>query len=381
MLVHDSLSQCSGCGLCAKVCKQGAITMVWQADGFYYPSIDSAKCTNCGACKTVCPFQDAGFTGFKTIQAYAVKHCDPVRQKSSSGGFFTALSDYVLQNSGVVYGAVWDDDYSVTHIRADNVADRDRMRGSKYMQSNIAKVFTPIKADVSAGIPVLFTGTPCQCAAIVRMFGKEQPDNLLIMDVVCHGVLPQSFFKSYLAQIKERHPEKTVEAVNLRDKRYGLEAVGITFTDGSVYHSKQDYFYKVYAMHALQRPSCFACTCAAEGRFSDFTVGDFWGIQHSHAELQDALGVSLALVNTPRAEKIMSSLAEKLQCVAVQPEEYLPYQPNLRKPTQRGGNAEKFVHYYTKHGYQKTMHRFFDVTLARRINAAGYKVLKKILHK
>jgi len=381
MNVQGTAAACSGCGLCAKVCRQGAIQMVQQADGFLYPQIDRNACTNCGACRAVCPFTKSNEDGSATLEAYALKHRDEVRQVSSSGGFFTLLSDSVLDQGGVVYGAVWSQDYSVLHIRADNRVDRDRMRGSKYMQSDISGVLDSIKKDIASGLPVLFTGTPCQCAAVARMFGKKRPENLLMMDVICHGVLPQSLFSAYLADIGKRFPDKRMTSVNLRDKKYGLQVVGIHFHDGTDYHSDQDYFYKVYGMHALQRQSCFACTCAAEGRFGDFTVGDFWGIQHSHPELSDDLGISLVLVNTEKARKLYPALTEQLVSVAVEPEAYLPYQPNLRRPTMRGKRADAFSAYYTKHGYQKTMHRFFDVTLMRRINAIGYKLLKKILRK
>lgn len=381
MFVHDADFQCSGCGLCAHMCPHHAITMTVAADGFAYPKIDSTICTDCGVCKAVCPFNESTELTAKTTEAYGLKHSESVRKESSSGGFFTLLSDYVLQNGGVIYGAVWTEDYTVTHIRADNAADRDRMRGSKYVQSDISGIFQSLKVDVSAGKLALFTGTPCQCAAVLQLFGKKRPDNLLVMDVICHGVLPKSLFDEYLAYIRKKNPDKTIESINLRDKRYGWQSVGIGFTDGSVYHSAQDYFYKVYAMHALQRPSCFSCACARQTRFSDFTVGDFWGIQKSHPELYDDLGVSLVLVNTHRAKQLMPKLAENVEAVQVAEETYLPFQPNLCNPTRYGKRAKEFKNYYQKHGYEQTAHRFFDVTLTRRINALGYKILKKILHK
>jgi coenzyme F420-reducing hydrogenase beta subunit len=281
----------------------------------------------------------------------------------------------------VVYGAVWSEKFAVTHIRATTKIDRDRMRTSKYVQSDIHLVFESIKNDVATGILVLFTGTPCQCAAVTRLFGKQEPENLFIMDMVCHGVMSQEFFDAYLADVCQKHPGQEIEAINMRDKRYGWQMIGIDFADGTQYHSEEDYFYKAYAAHALQRPSCFNCTCAIEKRFGDFTVGDFWGVQKSHPELYDELGVSLVLVNSPKAQEIYCQLEQNVVSVPIEPKDYLPYQPNLSSPTPRGKKADKFASYYNKYGYKITMHRFFDVTFMRRVNALGYKLLKKFLYK
>lgn len=378
MWVKKNAALCSGCGLCASICQQKAIAMVLDQNGFMYPQIDETRCTHCNACVKVCPFQQSNDGGNIPLASYAVMHTQTVREKSSSGGFFTALSDHILSQKGVVYGAVWTDEYAVTHIRADNACDRDRMRSSKYVQSDITGVFSQIKADVAANIPVLFTGTPCQCAAITKMFGGKQPENLYIMDVICHGVMPQPFMHAYLQHVCKKNG-KQMTAVNLRDKRFGWQTVGVEFSDGTVYHSEDDYFYQAYAMHALQRPACFSCACAKEARFSDFTAGDFWGIQKNHPELYDDLGVSLVLINSQRARALLSDLGEDIKIVPVRPEDYLLYQPNLRKPTEYGKRAEEFSKYYQKHGYEKTMHRFFDVTLMRKINTLGYSILKKLL--
>lgn len=374
------MSQCSGCGLCAFVCKHNAITMERAEDGFLYPKIDPRRCVNCGICKTVCPFAQHTEAGNLPLAAYGFKHNRAIREQSSSGGFFTALSDCILAQGGVVYGAVWTKEFAVTHIRGETADQRNQMRSSKYIQSDITAVFADIKADVSSGMPVLFTGTPCQCAAVCKLFNGQPPENLYIMDLICHGVMPQPFFDAYIKDICQRNGQQIAQ-VNLRDKRFGLETVGITFADGTVYHSKNDYFYKAYGVHALQRPSCFSCTCAKQRRYSDFTAGDFWGIQKSHPDFHDDLGVSLLLVNTPKGQSLYQQLGGSTDAIAVSPETYAPYQPNLSVPTQQGKNANRFLNYYRKHGYKKTMHRFFDVTLARRMNAFVYKSLKTILHK
>lgn len=381
MTVFENSSSCSGCGLCASMCPQKAIQMVQDKTGFFYPEVDNALCVNCDVCRRICAFAGNETSGKSSLMAYAMKHNPSIRQGSSSGGFFTALSDSILRQNGVVYGAVWTADFQVKHIRADNIEDRDRMRGSKYIQSDITGIYEKLRTDVSAGIPVLFTGTPCQCAAVTKLFEKKRADNLWIMDVICHGVLSQSFFDAYLADIQKKNPNKRIVSVNLRDKRFGWQSVGIAFDDGSVHNSPDDYFYKAYAAHALQRPSCFSCTCAKEARYGDFTVGDFWGCKQTQPGFYDELGISLVLANTARANDFLLQLKADVDMIPLVEEDYLPYQPNLRKPTEKGSRSEKMIAYYNQNGYKKTMHRFYDVTLMRRINKLGYRILQKILRK
>lgn len=381
MYVKKENRTCSGCGLCAQMCSQRAITMTVGKDGYLYPTINESLCTKCGACERICPFDKKYVSENSILESYAIKHSDEIRQQSSSGGFFTLLSEYILKNNGVVYGAVWTSDFSVTHIRADNPADRDRMRSSKYIQSRIDHIYEPLKKDVASGKLVLFTGTPCQCAAISKLFGKNSPENLWIMDMICYGVLSQKFFNEYLQDIQSKHSNVKIEKVNLRDKRYGVQTVGVDFDDGSTYHGDDDYFYKAYSFHALQRESCFTCPCANEERFGDFTVGDFWGSRQSRPDFHDELGISLVIVNTPKAGALFQELKKEVVSIAIEKNVYMPYQPNLRKPTQKGERAERFRKYYRKHGYKKTMHRFFDKTLMRKINSSIYSFLKNILRK
>ena len=376
--VKKNREQCSACGLCVSVCANHAISMQVDEDGFRYPYIDKEKCTSCGACEKVCPFHASMLNNpnaRKVRRSYAFKHRSDVQKVSSSGGFFTALSDYVLDNNGILYGAVFDEQYHVFHDRTENRSGRDKMRGSKYVQSDLSKVYQTIKQDVKSGRLVLFSGTPCQCAAVIRYFGGKKPENLIMMDLICHGVLSDEFFQQYLDGVCKKNPG-TISKINFRDKDFGWQDVSITFDNGNCYHSADDYFYKAYATHAFQRSSCFHCPFATEKRWGDFTVGDYWGMQKYHPDFYDDLGVSLVLVNTEQGETILESCAG--QFLPIQPQEYATVQPNLRQPTARGDRADKIQIYYKKHGYSKTMHRFFDVTLQRKINSQIAKILKKL---
>lgn len=318
--VKTENGQCSGCGLCVDICKKNAIAMKEAEDGFKYPVIDEALCVNCHACAKRCPF-DKNKCGYlasnSTLESYLFKHKQDIRKESASGGFFTLLSDAILKKGGVVYGAVFDRTYRVIHVRTDNKLARNAIRGSKYVQSNISEdIYKAIIADVKSNKTVLFTGTPCQCAAVTELFHGEIPQNLIIMDLICHGVLSERLFQEYIADVKRRNKEHSnISKINLRDKEFGWQESSVTFADGYKHHGKQDYFYSIYSMNALQRDSCFECVYSQHKRVGDFTVGDFWGIKDSYPDLYDDLGVSLVLANTERAVSFMEEVETKPEIV------------------------------------------------------------------
>lgn len=379
LFVKNDPKSCSACGLCLTVCKNDAIAMREGEDGFFYPHIDEKKCTSCNACRSICPFERAFLdrgAAEQAKEAYAYKHDASVCKASSSGGFFTALSDYVLSQNGVIYGAVFDPDFRVVHIRAEDVSGRDRMRGSKYVQSDLSEVYQTIREDVKGGRLVLFTGVPCQCAAIQRYIGTPRPQNLIVMDLICHGVMSYSFFEQYLRGICPNASLKELKNFNFRDKDLGWQSVSATFASGERYHSPSDYFYQAFATDSLQRTSCFRCPFAAGNRFGDFTVGDYWGIQKHHPDFYEDTGVSLVLVNTESGKSLLGALPGEF--LALQRNEYIHYQPTLSHPTTFKDRSAKIRKYYGRHGYKKTMHRFFDVTWRRRLNGKIAGILKKL---
>lgn len=207
---------CCGCAACKYICPTNAISMQVDSEGFSYPVVDSSKCVGCNKCIRQCSFK-ADMQTLKYINGsnspicYAVMHKSPdVRWNSRSGGIFTALSDYVLQNQGVVYGAITTSELNVIHFRADNEEGRNLMRGSKYVQSDIAECYSLIQNDLDCGKLVLFTGTSCQVAAVKTAMGKDYP-NLYTLDIVCHGVPSPKVWKDYIAYIQKRYNAKCVE--------------------------------------------------------------------------------------------------------------------------------------------------------------------------
>lgn len=217
--VKDS-ADCCGCSACASICAHDAISMKPDALGFLYPEVDTGKCVDCGLCENVCTF-NANYDTSLNLEspiAYGARHknIDEV-MRSRSGAVFAALSDFVLENGGVVYGAGYTDHFRVVHKRAITKDERDEFRGSKYVQSDMNTVFRQVRADLKDGRTVLFSGTPCQTSGLNSFVGKRLRNNLILIDLVCHGVPGPFLWRDYIAYL-EKKEGKEIEWVNFRDK-------------------------------------------------------------------------------------------------------------------------------------------------------------------
>ena len=187
MKILENMDLCYGCAACSNACRLNAITMEKASDGFLYPAIDESKCVNCNACKSVCPALHAKFDNEEKPEVYAVMADDGIREKSASGGMFTLLAEYAFSKNAYVCGAAFDEDFrSAHHMMINSKDDLDLLRRSKYMQSENGDIHSQIKEKLDAGEFVMFTGTPCQCAA-VKTFLKKPYENLLLVDLICHG--------------------------------------------------------------------------------------------------------------------------------------------------------------------------------------------------
>lgn len=185
-MIQLSKDKCCGCKACEKVCSHRAIQMEVDKLGFAYPKIDLDKCVDCGLCNKVCPFENVDLKQNEAQKAYAVRHKDLSEiAKSRSGAAFIALSNRILEQEGVVYGAGFSGHFKVTHKRAENKIQRDEFRGSKYAQSDLNDVFPQIKNDLKDSKTVLFSGTPCQVAALQHFIPEKLKPNLFCIDIVC----------------------------------------------------------------------------------------------------------------------------------------------------------------------------------------------------
>lgn len=312
-IVMDS-TLCCGCSACFDVCPKSAITMKEDIEGFLYPMIDHSRCVNCGLCEKVCPTRNQEKSQ-SLMETYAVYNTDEeIRMKSSSGGLFTLLAEQVLKENGVVYGASFDSNFEVEHIRVTSFAELELLRGSKYVQSKLNGIYNLCKQDLEMGKKVLFTGTPCQIAAL-KTFLRKSFDNLICMDIICHGVPSRMVWRRYL-EYRVMLAKSKIKQIAFRVKDKGWKQFGIKFTfENSIpyYQEFQDDVYmKGFLRDLYLRPSCYDCKFKTKQRVSDITVADFWGINKLHPEWDDDKGMSLLLIHSTKGKIIIDSIFDRL---------------------------------------------------------------------
>lgn len=307
--VVDELKKqhCCGCSSCAQACPKGAITMKQDGEGFYYPWVDCGLCVNCGLCVRACPVLQDQPANDVVETCYAQWSNMEIRLASSSGGMFTELALYTLNRGGVVFGAAYDDDLVVRHRMIDNEKDLDALRGSKYVQSQTGECYKQARDLLRQGRLVLYSGCPCQVAGLYAFLGRSF-DNLLTVDLICHGTPSPALFKRYL----DENYGSAVEDVKFRDKlAYGWSThMNAYLADGSVRREvcSRDPYYRMFLPCLAMRPFCSRCKFTRLPRVADFSIGDWWGIEKYDPSLNDGNGTSLVLVNNERARAVFSEI-------------------------------------------------------------------------
>lgn len=352
--------QCCGCTACANVCAHGAITMEPDTLGFLYPKVDESKCVDCGLCDKVCAFNDnyEKSLNLPTPSVYGARHKDIDEvMKSRSGAAFVAISDYILERGGVVYGVGYKEHFHVAHKRATTKEERDEFRGSKYVQSDLTGIFKQVKEDLKNGLTVLFSGTGCQCAGLNAYVGKKLRENLILVDIVCHSVPGPYLWRDYLNWLEQKHCSSIV-SFNFRNKTmYGWKAQVETFSMNNGEEHSSKLFTKLFQSCLIMRPSCSKCHFCNTTRPSDITLADFWDRGHNFPDVNiDNKGESLLLINTEKGRKIFDVVKDKHDYFQTTPEKVM--QAHLREPSKIHPLANQFEEYYEKFGFERTMKHF-----------------------
>ena len=385
-LVKDP-GKCCGCRTCEHVCPKSAITMKEDAHGFLYPQIDHDKCIDCGLCLKKCAFQ-SGYPQrkeFEPVYGYAARHKNQdIMMGSRSGGAFTAISDRILEQGGVIYGAGYDEKkkyFKVIHKAAVTAEQRDEFRGSKYVQSDLGNVFVQLKDNLESGKWVLFSGTGCQVGALHKYLGKEY-DRLITVDIVCHGVPSPKFWSDFL-RMRERDEGGHITGADFRDKKkFGWKAHRETVWVGEKEISSRLYT-KVFYLDTAARPSCFECVYANRNRVGDITIADFWGHEQAVPGFaEDNRGVSLVMVNTEKGKKIWEKAREDMEVIDCTG---YPYRHvNMKHPTARPDNYDEFWDDYLTEGFDSVMKKYCGyevVTHGQRVRRDIIEKIKKPLRK
>lgn len=326
MLEIKEKHRCSGCSACYNVCPKNCIEMKQDEEGFLYPVIDKNKCVNCGLCEKTCPIINKQSVANKTPKTFAaINKNEEIRMKSSSGGLFSAIAEYVLEQNGVVFGAGFDENFMVCHQYCTTIEDLEKLRTSKYVQSSIGESFKQARGFLNEGKTVLFTGTACQIAGL-KAFLRKDYDNLITQDVICHGVPSPLVWQKYL-QYRSEQAKLKLAKVCFRDKSSGWRQYSVALhfknEDGqeSTYKKRfsNEPFMNMFIFNKVLRPSCHKCSFKGVSRESDITLADFWGsgFKKVAPHMDDNKGCSLVIIHSEKGLAMFKQLSDKIDFAEV----------------------------------------------------------------
>ena len=268
------------------------------------------------------------------MKAYAAYYDNPIRDKSSSGGLFPCIALSVLNAGGVVYGVSMSDDYSFAEYkRVTKASELDSIIGSKYIQVKVSNVFLDIKHDLENGLFVLYVGTTCTVNGLILFLDKKYA-NLLTIDILCHGVPSQLLWSSFIKN-------KRIKKLNFRSKKYGWVNYGMTINNKFT-HRDENEFMRLYLSDLCLRPSCYNCS-PKKNKFSDISLGDFWGITEMYPVFNDDRGVSLVITRTDNGERMLGRIRNQLVCIECSYEDAVKHNSTEYKSPPLPENRKLFI--------------------------------------
>lgn len=359
--------------------------MVSDNEGFLYPETNMSICVNCELCKKTCPIITKQIS-INTPTAYACINKDEnIRLQSSSGGVFTLLAENTINNGGIVFGAKFDDDFNLVHSYTETLDGISDFRGSKYVQSDIGETYKIVKCFLDSGKKVLFTGTPCQIGGLTSYL-KKGYENLLCVDLICHGVPSPMVFKKYRLELENRYGSK-VQLISFRRKDYGwnLFSIFFRFNNGKEYIEplSKDIFMQGFLNDLYLRPSCYACNFKTLNRQSDISLADFWGVERILPEFNDNKGTSLIFVNSKKGEIIFKNLQDKMISTSVEVEKAIEYNTSAIKSVTCNHKRKSFFKNFSSNTWEisKLIKKYLKISISKRIYSRIIILLSKVKRK
>lgn len=339
MDIVKNKADCCGCYACHNICPVNAIDMCSDEEGFWYPVILQDRCINCQQCEKVCPTYNKPdiFSAKSAFGCYA--NNEEELMSSSSGGVFSVMARKILSCGGIVCGAAFNEDMEVVHTIIDKENDLSKIKGTKYVQSRIGNVYFELEQYLEKGKQVLFSGTPCQVAGL-KSYLKKEYENLLCIDLICHGVPSPEIWKRYLREILNGTKAKYV---TFRNKKKGISNITLDYEleNGEVIQERysESLYIKGFIQNLYLRPSCFKCNFKGTDRCSDMTIGDFWAMREYHPDEYQENGVSAVIIHSEKAEKLFSKVSADMKVVQATPDEigcwneclFASVQPNSKR--------------------------------------------------
>ena len=317
MIVVKNKADCCGCTACYSVCPQKAISMQQDQEGFLYPFVEISKCIDCKLCDSVCPIENKVESKMFDRKAYVLRAKDVgIVSTSTSGGFVTPLGEWILNQGGVICGATYNEEYKVVHKISGGA---EEFRDSKYVQSDLGDCFSEIKKHLMHETKVCFIGTPCQVYGLKSYLRKEY-DNLVTVDLVCHGTPSPKLWKKYLDEQKDKYHSE-IDDIVFRNKTYGYHSgtMRIRFKNQFVYYgsARVDSMLKSFFAEISSRPSCYKCRFKSVERCSDFTIYDCWHANNLVEGLvDDDKGFTNLIVQSLKGERILDRIADRYELYA-----------------------------------------------------------------
>ncbi|NJE43786.1 Coenzyme F420 hydrogenase/dehydrogenase, beta subunit C-terminal domain [Massilimicrobiota sp. SW1139] len=304
-MINANQYNCTGCGACKLSCPTKCIEMIPDDEGFLIPKINKVKCIDCNICERVCPEINT-LENKNKGKVYAFYNKDSeMREKSSSGGFFYSIAEYVISQNGIVCGAIFDSQMKVIHACSNSIDDVKKMMKSKYVQSDTRETFKEIKKYLEINYIVLFCGTPCQVGGLKKYLKKDYT-NLITIQLICHGVPSPLLFEKYKEYLIKRFSLKKISEFSFRDNNKFIMSI----SDGEKrkkWQGNTDRYLRPFIKGKNYRMCCYSCKYS-QNHISDFTIGDFWGLEHYYENFCDGKGISFVMINSNKGKEIFYEL-------------------------------------------------------------------------
>lgn len=370
---------CSGCSACFSSCPKGAIEMVRDEEGFLYPKVDESKCINCGLCKRVCPILNKKETKEFKQKGYIFQYGDTkIRKESTSGGAFTAIAEYIIQNRGVVYGVAFDDDFKVKHIRVTNESELYRFRNSKYVQSNPNTTFRQVKEDLKQNLLVCYSGTACQIEGL-KAYLKKDYDNLITVDVICRAVPSPLLWDKYL---ESKNTDKKVNKAFFREKKYGYKYSNLTiYKDSNLVYNNgidTDPYLRAFFSNIASRPSCYNCHFKQQSHKADFTIWDCFDVDKYDSSFDDDIGTTRILINSDKGIKLFDNIKDKHKYKEIEVDKLVNNFHQMFNSIKWNNKRDEFFNELNTNGIEYVTNKYFPNTIKCKLEKYGRLTLIKL---
>lgn len=370
---------CCGCENCYNICEFSAIKIVYDSEGFKYPRIDKNACVNCGKCLNVCPIENKNKFNIEShyIKAYGgyIKN-DKRLLNSTSGGIATAITEFIINKSGIVYGVAYSNDFLKTEvIRVDSKNEIKRLSGSKYIESEKNGVFNKVKEDLENGKQVCYIGLPCDIAALKTYINRTY-NKLITIELICMGPTSNIIFREYLENIREKF-EKEIKSINLRSKikNWKESMIEIILDNDYKFYEKFDYSDFAIGFKIMGRKSCYNCKFKGTEGVADITIGDLWGINEKNQKFNNK-GMSEIFVNTELGINLIENIRNiELFDISNELEFYIKNNPRIFSSRKLLKERKLFSENFKRDGLKKACQNYKNVSFYIK------KLIKEILKK